>query len=127
VTESSLLETLADAAEAFAATLRQHANPISPQQAVPTGNTPEDVVARARIIHPLLGKRQAEIIGLLAQEHPNTTNTGKLSRAMNYDQPNVYLTLQGLIQANLAVKDATKHPHQYGLSPNLFDPEIFDL
>jgi hypothetical protein len=32
-----------------------------------------------------------------------------------------------LIQANLVVKDATQRPHQHGLSPNLFDAEIFDL
>jgi DNA-binding IclR family transcriptional regulator len=79
------------------------------------------------MLHPLLGKRQAEVIGLLAKEHPEATNTGKLSRAMEYDQPNVYLTLQGLIQANLVVKDATQRPHQYGLSPNLFDEDIFEL
>jgi len=112
--------------EAFANTLRQHLAPPSVQLA-PEGDSPAAVVGRARVMHPLLGKRQAEIIELLAEEHPKTTNTGKLSRAMDYDQPNVYLTLQGLIQANLVIKDATQRPHQYGLSQHLFDEEILDL
>lgn len=126
MSDIDVLSALADAAEAFANTLRQHLTPITPQL-VPKGNRPEDVVGRARIMHPLLGHRQAEVIGLLAKEYPGTTSTGNLAREMGYDQPNVYLTLQGLIQANLVVKDATPRPHQYGLSPNLFDTEIFGL
>jgi len=59
-------------------------------------------------------------------EKPSFTNLpalrgkgGKSSKAIKYDQPNVYLTLQGLCNMGLVEKDATKSPHVYRLTVKL--------
>jgi DNA-binding transcriptional ArsR family regulator len=116
--ESAVLVALADALASASATLRQHAARLGGAvvDAPATSNAPTDVVARARIMHAYLGVRQAQILELLAEAYPDSTDTGKLSRQMDYDQPNVYLTLKGLIEQGLVEKDAAAHPHQYKLS-----------
>ncbi len=68
-----------------------------------------------------MGTRQEEILRLIALAHPTGVGTGYLSKTMNYDQPNVYLTLKAMIRQGLIVKDETSHPHRYGLSDDLRD------
>ena len=113
----SMLDAMAEALEAGAAVLRRHsalADVESPARAA------GGVVSRARAVHPLLGPRQAEILGLLEEAGREGTNTGVLSRAMEYDQPNVYLTLRGLIGLGFVEKDETTSPHTYRLTDLLW-------
>ncbi|NUT94454.1 MAG: hypothetical protein HOY78_20790 [Saccharothrix sp.] len=116
-----LLNALADALNAASATLRQHAAALNRAEA-----TAEEgglsAVERARIVNPLLGPRQAEVISWLEQAHPDGTDTGDLSRRMDYDQPNVYLTLKGLTEQGLVEKDTTTRPHRYRLSADFLRP-----
>ena len=44
---------------------------------------------------------------------------GVVSRAIGYEQPNVYLTLAALARHGLVVKDETTAPHTYRLGPEL--------
>lgn len=122
MSESALLDALADALAAASAVLRQHAAKLSPAagDAPADSNSPRAVVERARIMHAALGVRQAQVIELLAEVYPGSTDTGKLSRQMDYDQPNVHLTLRGLINQGLVEKDPTLRPHQYKLATALF-------
>jgi hypothetical protein len=112
-----MLDAMAEALEAAAAVLRRRsalADVESPTVAA------AGVVSRARAVHPLLGPRQAEILGLLEESGRGGTNTGVLSRAMEYDQPNVYLTLRGLIGLGFVEKDETTSPHTYRLTDVLW-------
>jgi DNA-binding IclR family transcriptional regulator len=68
-----------------------------------------------------LGSDLAEIIELLDKAGPFGSNTGFLSRSMGYDQPNVYLTLRGLIGLGFVEKDESGRPHSYRLSKVLKD------
>jgi len=108
-------EALAEAFEAAATVLRRHAalNPVGEQPLL------IGAVARARVINPALGSRQTEILELLDDYGATGTNTGVLSRAMGYAQPNVYLTLQGLIGQGLVQRDEHTKPHTYRLSEAL--------
>lgn len=38
---------------------------------------------------------------------------------MDYDRPNVYLTLQGLIQLGMVTRDSAVRPHRYRLASPL--------
>lgn len=108
-----MFDAMAEALEAAAAVLRRHsalADIESPTEGA------DGVVSRARAVHPLLGPRQAEVLGLLEEAGREGTNTGVLSRAMEYDQPNVYLTLRGLIALGFVEKDETTRPHTYCLT-----------
>jgi hypothetical protein len=110
-------DAMAEALEAAAAVFRRHsALADADSSTVGAGN----VVSRARAVHPLLGPRQAEILGLLEEAGRKGTNTGVLSRAMEYDQPNVYLTLRGLIGLGFVEKDETTSPHTYRLTDVLW-------
>lgn len=73
-------------------------------------------VLRAREIHPELGPRQAEILEQLEIAGDDGTTTGVIFRNIGYAQPNVYLTLRGLITLGLAEKDALTSPHRYRLA-----------
>lgn len=107
----SMLDAMAEALDAAAA-LRRH----SALADVESPTVAAGVVSRARAVHPLLGPRQAEILGLLEETGREGTNTGVLSHAMEYDQPNVYLTLQGLIGLGFVEKYDTTSPHTYRLT-----------
>src|ERR1051325_958163 len=118
MTTALVLEAIADGLDAMSATIRRHAALLNAGPAAPT---PAGAVERARAMHPMLGKRQAEVISLLEDAGAAGTNTGAISKAMDYDQPNVYLTLQALIDLDFVQKDATTTPHTYRLAPILLD------
>lgn len=117
MSESALLYALAEAFDAASGVLRLRAALVEPRDRVSTMGS----VDRARAVHPQLGPRQAEVIELLEQHGPNGTNTGVLSRSMNYDQPNVYLTLRSLVGLGFVEKDESVIPHNYRLAGPLQD------
>ena len=47
------------------------------------------------------------------------TNTGVISRALKYDQPNVYLTLNNMKDSGFVEKDESTDPHTYRLGSAL--------
>jgi hypothetical protein len=125
-----LLNEIADLHEAMARTLRAHAaqlpdrddhgepeaeKDLRPQQEV------DDVIARARVVHPSLGERQEQILRLVANAHPAGITTGEIWRPINYDQTNVYLTLQALGRQKLVRRDVNVRPYRYYLGPKLAD------
>ncbi len=113
------LIALAEAHEAAAEVLRRHAA-LASANAEPA---PADAVTRARAVHPQLGPRQAEAIRQLEEAGPSGTNTGAISRAMAYEQSNVYLTLRGLITLGFVERDESASPHRYFLTDLLWhDP-----
>jgi hypothetical protein len=117
-----LLSILADNYETTAAALRDFvavatAGEEGPDATLPVVGT--TAVERAQSLHPHLGKRQIEALSLVEEIGSGGAETGTLSRRMNYDQPNVYLTLQGLVKRGLIEKDASQHAHRYYLSPLL--------
>jgi phosphoribosylaminoimidazole-succinocarboxamide synthase len=118
-----ILEALADGLDAMATTIRQRAALLSAGSRS-TAATPAGAVDRARAMHPMLGKRQAEVIALLEEAGPDGTNAGAISKAMGYDQPNVYLALQALSDLDFVQKDPTTSPHTYRLAPILLVPRI---
>ncbi len=77
------------------------------------------VLDQARKLHPSLGARQEEALTLIARSFPDGVGTGFLTKAMKYDQPNVYLTLQALIKQKLVRKDGAAKPHKYHLAEEL--------
>ncbi|UQS27564.1 hypothetical protein L1857_34595 [Amycolatopsis thermalba] len=116
---AAVLNAWSDALSAASAVLRQHALALSPAVEARALSA----VDRARIMNPQLGPRQAEIITLLDELYPKGADTGYLHRKMNYDQPNVYLTLKGLIQQGIVEKDATTRPHLYRLTDDFMKPD----
>lgn len=110
-------DAMAEALEAAAAVFRRYSALAG--DATPAAGT-NGVVRSARAVHPLLGPRQAEILELLKEAGRDGTNTGVLSRAMEYEQPNVYLTLRGLIGLGFVDKDETTSPHTYRLTDVLW-------
>lgn len=117
------LEAMAEALEAAASALRRRAAMADAPEEQPRVN---GVVARARAAHPLLGPRQAEILQLLEEAGREGTNTGVLSRRMAYEQPNVYLTLRGLITLGFVERDEATSPHRYRLTSLMWDDETTD-
>lgn len=90
------------------------------QAAIGSAGGSPDPVKRARELHPSLGPRQAELIGLLAEAHPDWSTTGTLyPRMVGYGQANVYLTLKNMIPLGFVEKDASSTPHRYRLGPRL--------
>jgi len=75
-----------------------------------------NVVHRAREIHPALGPRQAEILKELEIAGADGTTTGLIFRKIGYSQPDVYLTLRGLVTRGLAEKDESTSPQRYRLA-----------
>src|SRR5262249_29640221 len=124
---AAFLEALADALDAASATLRQRLAVLNLES---YGQAPDAVavsaVERARAMHPQLGRRQAEVLELLERAGHNGTTTGAISRAIGYDQPNVYLTLQALINASFVEKDESAIPHRYRLTSRLTDARWHD-
>jgi len=117
-----LLIELAELHEGTATRLRQFAKEVR-RDHEEAHEVPFDVkiVARGRTIHPSIGTRQAEVLGLVARDHPAGVGTRKLSRAMAYDQANVYLTLAALATRGLVRKDAGTRPHRYFLSDRILE------
>lgn len=113
------VEALAGALEAAAASLR---GALNPARAEASAEVTDDVLARARALHDKLGRRQAEVLSLLSEAGEQGETTGTLSRRMSYDQPNVYLTLRGLVAAGMVIRDAKADPHRYRLAPILMGP-----
>jgi hypothetical protein len=73
-------------------------------------------VLRAKAIHPGLGPRQAEILEELEIAGADGTTTGVIFRKIGYPQPDVYLTLRGLVTRGLAEKDESASPQRYRLA-----------
>jgi DNA-binding transcriptional ArsR family regulator len=112
--ETSTLMALADALEAASAVLRERA--LEAVQPVAATALEANAVDRARSQHPALGPRQAEIISVLELYAPGGTNMGVISRAIEYSQSNVHLTLMGLINLGMVVRDEDVRPHVYRLT-----------
>ena len=51
----------------------------------------------------------------LLKAEPDGTDTGFLSREVDYDQSNVYLTLATLVRHGLVEKNSLSKPHRYRL------------
>lgn len=115
------LAALADALDAASASLRQSLALHAADGGAEPGSPAGSAVDRAKALHPQLGPRQAEVLTLLEKAGNDGTTTGAISRAIGYDQPNVYLTLRGLMTLNFVEKDATTSPHTYRLTPLLLD------
>ena len=96
MSELTVLEAIADALDSASSTLRQRialTKPAAPSEA----GTARGPVERARAIHPQLGERQAQVLEVLAQAGEDGTSTGFIARKIDYDQPNVYITLRALV------------------------------
>jgi DNA-binding MarR family transcriptional regulator len=119
-----LLEALAEAFEAAGSTLRQKIAVLKLEDGTVAATTPTiGVVARVRAYHSQLGPRQAEVLQVLEDAGWDGTTAGAIAEIINYDQPNVYLTLQGLIGGGYVEKDDSVRPHRYRLAPNLLPPK----
>jgi N-methylhydantoinase B/oxoprolinase/acetone carboxylase alpha subunit len=117
VSEEAIVSALADALEAAAASLRRRAALLPPDmRSGPQAGSAEE---RARMIHPMLGPRQAEVIRELEEYEPKGTSTGAIARGLGYDQANTHLTLQALMERGLVERDTSVHPHNYRLAPPL--------
>jgi hypothetical protein len=119
---AAVLEALAEALDAASLALKRRSALLAeePERSKLQGGA----VARARVIHPLLGPRQAEVVEQLERAGRGGTNTGVISRAIDYEQPNVYLTLRGLITLGFVEKDESATPHRYRLTRILSDEEL---
>lgn len=123
MTEASMLDALADAIEAAAAVLRRHAAQLKAGVLPAEGQT-ASMIDRARLTHPMLGFRQEQVLRKLADAGPRGTTTGTLSNALDYDQANVHITLQALVERGFAEKDASVYPHIYRLGSMLSPPLV---
>jgi len=117
--DSAILHALADAIDAASRVLRERA--VAIESPLPESIPVQGAVARARAMHPPLGPRQAQIIEVLEKYGRTGTNTGVISRAIGYSQPNVHLTLMGLMGDGLVERDDQARPHRYWLSEPLLD------
>jgi hypothetical protein len=120
MSEACILEALAEAHEAAAAVLRRRADRLKAN--VVRGNaTPGTAVDRAKLQHPMLGYRQEQVLAELEANEPDGTTTGNISRALAYDQANVHITLQGLMERGFVERDTSRYPHNYRLGASLRD------
>lgn len=118
---ASVLNALADALDAASATLRRHAVGLAQDQddTAPSTNAPDDVVARARRTHPLLGQLQAQVLRHLADAHRDWVDSTVLWHRVGtdkVDRPNLYNTCQKLMDLGWVEKDPTTRPHRYRLT-----------
>lgn len=120
--DAQLLEALAEAFDAASLSLRQRAA-VMTADSQPRTTRPQNAIERARAVHPMLGKRQTEVIAELESAGTAGTSTGVISRSIGYDQPNVYLTLRGLMSLGFVEKDESTNPHTYRLTSLLLGPE----
>jgi hypothetical protein len=126
--DHEIVDALADAFEAAAQKLRERSALLqqahaggSPAASASETNPGRSAVERARALHPQLGPRQAEVIHELAKAGAKGTGTGPIVKAIDYDQPDVYLTLKGLQALGFAEKDTSSKPHTYRLGQRLRD------
>ena len=117
--QARILGELANHLEAVAELLRQLTDGQPSQSAdapLSSGLAAGDqVIERARRVHPALGERQEQVLRLVADSHPKGITTGEIWRPINYDQTNVYLTLNTLARHGLVRKDSSAKPHRYYL------------
>ena len=123
MTEAAMLDALADAVEAAATVLRRHAAQLK-AGVVPAEDETTSVIDRARLTHPMLGFRQEQVLRKLVDAGAGGTTTGALSSALDYDQANVHITLQALVERGFAAKDASVYPHIYRLGSVLSPPLV---
>jgi DNA-binding MarR family transcriptional regulator len=116
--EGSVLDALADAADAAAAVLRRHAAQQRGGTAESDGQS-ASAVDLAKASHPMLGFRQEQVLTKLVEAGPDGTTTGAISSALEYDQPNTHITLQALVERGFAEKDTSVYPHIYRLGRSL--------
>jgi DNA-binding IclR family transcriptional regulator len=69
----------------------------------------------------MLGHRQEQVLVELEAAEPAGTTTGAIARTLRYDQANVHITLQGLMERGFAEKDTSRYPHIYRLGPALHE------
>jgi DNA-binding transcriptional ArsR family regulator len=114
---TALVDDLAGQLEAMASTLRRHAQAEGEEEWVEARLTegPTDPIERARSIHPALGERQEQILRLVADAHSGGITAGDISRALEYDQANTYLTLEALAKHGLVRRDDTVRPYRFYL------------
>jgi DNA-binding MarR family transcriptional regulator len=109
----ALLEALADGFAAASNTFRrlaeQETKAIAPLP-------PNETLDRIFQDNPNMGHRQRQVLALLVPKGESGTDTGWLYREMGYDQANVYLVLQSLIQRGIVEKLTDRHPHTYRLA-----------
>lgn len=119
---TAILTALADAHEAAARTLRRHSALLGDDEArevTSDAAQSDSALERVRSMHPQLGSRQEEIVVLLEEAGERGLDTGVMSRSMDYDQPNVYLTLQSLMRHGFVERDTSVSPHIYRLTEGL--------
>jgi DNA-binding transcriptional ArsR family regulator len=117
---ATVLEALADALDAASAVLRERLavlNLASPSPSPAASSL--TAVERARAIHPQLGPRQAQVLQCLDDAGASGATAGTISRTIDYDQPNVHITLQALVKMGFVEKDESARPHRYRLAPRL--------
>jgi hypothetical protein len=119
MTLATLFNDLADHTEATARTLRK----IAYEMSAGTGPLPlpatGSALERALGIHPSMGPRQRELITLVEGIGARGADTGELSRASGMSQPNVHLTLKGMMTRGLIRKDESQRPQRYYLGAAL--------
>lgn len=80
---------------------------------------PKSAIRRAKVLHPELGPRQTQIIQLLETSGSDGAPTGVIAKAIGYPQPDVYLTLRGLVARGFVEKDESTSPQRYRLTKSL--------
>ena len=111
--DRELLLGLAEALEAAGEVLRQRAARL---ERTPMPVTSDQIVEVVRGEHSFLGPRQAQILSHLAEAGSEGMTTGSLSKAMDYDQANLYIALQQLVAKGFVEKEASQNPHLYRLA-----------
>jgi len=117
MSDADVLDALAEAAEAAAAVFRRRAALARPQQSLE--GSPGTVLDLARQIHPMLGQRQAEVVGELGKAGAAGTTTTAIANALQYDQANTHIALGALVKHGIAEKDTSVYPHVYRLTSAL--------
>jgi hypothetical protein len=117
MSDADILEALAEAAEAAAAVFRRRAALARPQPQAE--RRPGTVLDLARQIHPMLGQRQAEVVGELEKAGAAGITTSAIAAALQYDQANTHIALGALVKHGIAEKDTSAYPHVYRLTPGL--------
>jgi hypothetical protein len=115
-----LLTRLADQFEAAAGTIRELADggietKIEPVQEDVNlaGIDTIDWLEASIDLHAQLGERQTQVLLEVIKAYPHGVGTGPIWKAIDYEQPNTYLTLGALARQGLVRKDATVQPHKY--------------
>jgi alkylated DNA nucleotide flippase Atl1 len=111
----SQTEAVAELARKLAVALAEFAD----EYAEAASGSVEAIVAEDTAADPLdqyLGPRQREIVALANLATTEGLTTGDIHRAIDYEQPNVYLTLQSLERRGIVERVAGARPHRYRLT-----------